>query len=113
MQKDHKHRLKALVSEDFEYDISLNKDIMILITAISNEVHRFTLTFNKLLRKKRYTHSELDLIPGIGPTRKKILFEKFGSIDQIKNSEMEQLENTKGIDKKTAKAIYQFFHHKN
>jgi excinuclease ABC subunit C len=109
MQKDYRHKLVAIVSDNIHYDISLNKDVMHLLVDISNEVHRFTLYYNKLLRKKRYITSELDSIQGIGSTRKKILFESFGSLEKIQNATVQELEAIDGIDKKTAKSIYQFF----
>jgi excinuclease ABC subunit C len=81
-----------------------------LLQRIRNEAHRFAVEYHRKLRKKRTITSELDQIPGIGPARRKILLSHFGSVEKIKQADLEALQKTKGIDKKVAENIYKYFH---
>jgi excinuclease ABC subunit C len=54
--------------------------------------------------------SELDEIKGVGITRKRQLFKHFGSIEAVKKASIEQLEQVKGLNKVSAKAVYDHFH---
>jgi len=53
--------------------------------------------------------SQLDDINGIGPARRKALMNHFNSIENIKNAELSELEQTKGMNKKAAEAVYNHF----
>jgi excinuclease ABC subunit C len=81
-----------------------------LLQRIRNEAHRFAIDYHRKLRKKRTIKSELDQIPGIGPTRRKILFSHFGSVERIKQASLEQLLQIEGISQKVAENIYNYFH---
>lgn len=50
-----------------------------LVQRIRDEAHRFAVTYNRKLRTKRTIRSELATIPGVGPSRQKLLLERFGS----------------------------------
>jgi excinuclease ABC subunit C len=81
-----------------------------LLQRIRNEAHRFAVEYHRKLRKKRTITSELDQIPGIGPARRKILLSHLGSVEKIKQADLEALQKTKGINKKVAENIYKYFH---
>ena len=49
--------------------------------------------------------SELDIINGIGPKKKKALINSFGSIKNIRNASYEELIRLKEINKKDAEKI--------
>ena len=55
-----------------------------LVQRIRDEAHRFAITAHRKRRKNQGLASRLDVIPGIGPTRRKALLKKFGSVDGIK-----------------------------
>ena len=59
---------------------------------VRDEAHRFGVTYHRILRNKRVISSELDSIPGIGPKRKELLLKTFGSVKQIKNATLGELE---------------------
>ncbi len=80
-----------------------------LLQRIRDESHRFAITYHRNLRAKRYG-SSLDKINGVGPKKRKILIEHFERIDDIKNASVETLESISGIDKRTARAVYDYFH---
>jgi excinuclease ABC subunit C len=80
-----------------------------LLERIRDEAHRFAITYHKRLRSKKVDESELDSIPGIGKKRKRILLERFGSVERIRSLGIEELAALEGIDEKTAKNIIGHF----
>ena len=52
----------------------------------------------------------LDEIEGVGPNKKRDLLKYFGSSEQIKIAQLNEIEKVKGINKNIAKKIYNFFH---
>ncbi len=54
------------------------------------------------LRSRRLTHSMLDQIPGVGPTRRKSLLEHFGSLAEIRSASIDKLTEVSGISDATA-----------
>lgn len=109
MAKDNKHRTKSLVYKGKEYEMLSNMPLLRLITEIQDETHRVAIDYNRMLRAKRYTHSELDEIEGIGEIRKKALLKHFKSLAAIKKADVNQLEEVDGINYNIALKIYNFF----
>ncbi|MBQ7602748.1 MAG: excinuclease ABC subunit UvrC [Clostridia bacterium] len=81
-----------------------------LLQRLRDESHRFAITFHKSLRNK--VSSVLDEIAGIGKVKQKILYKNFKSIDAISCASIQELENIKGITKKDAQAIFNYFNEK-
>ncbi len=81
-----------------------------LITAIRDEAHRFAITYHRNRREKRTISSELDRITGIGPKRRAALIEAFRDMNSIRNASIEEINNVKGVDISTARAVYDYFH---
>jgi excinuclease ABC subunit C len=84
-----------------------------LITRIRDEAHRFAISFHRSRRRKRTLKSELEEIPGIGENTKFILLKELGSVESIKDANIDTLTNIKGIGEKTALSIYNYFHKEN
>ncbi|RKD25267.1 Excinuclease ABC subunit C [Caminicella sporogenes DSM 14501] len=112
MVKDDKHRTKGLVYENREVLLDKRSFSFKLIAKIQDEVHRFAITYHKVLRDKAMIQSVLDKIPGIGKKRKTELLKHFGLIENIKNASVEDLEAVKGMNKKVAENVYNFFNSK-
>ncbi|QVK18979.1 excinuclease ABC subunit UvrC [Mycoplasmatota bacterium] len=91
--KDDKHKTSDLLDGDTLEIIPLNKHTKTfqLLMNIQEEVHRFAITFHRSLRSKKMTKSFLDDIDGIGPKRKKLLLNHFGSIKKIKEATEDEL----------------------
>jgi excinuclease UvrABC nuclease subunit len=68
-----------------------------LVQRIRDEAHRFAITAHRKRRSKQGLASRLDVIPGIGPARRKALLNAFGSIDGIKDASAEKIAEIKGI----------------
>lgn len=62
-----------------------------LLQRIRDETHRFALARHRGRRGKRSLRSRLDEISGIGPRRKRVLLERFGTIERILAAEEPEL----------------------
>lgn len=76
-----------------------------LIQRIRDEAHRFAITSHRRLRTKKGLASRLDAVPGIGPARRKLLLQHFGSIYDIQRASIEELTAVNGITPKLAQAL--------
>ncbi|MGL4977311.1 MAG: excinuclease ABC subunit UvrC [Cetobacterium sp.] len=79
-------------TENIPYIFSKSDEALKILQRVRDEAHRFGVTYHRLLRNKRVISSQLDTIPGIGPKRKEILLKTFGSVKQIQNATLEELE---------------------
>jgi excinuclease ABC subunit C len=68
-----------------------------LLQRLRDEAHRFAITFHKKLRSKQAYKSSLDDIPGIGPKKKKLLIQKFGSVKAVREASREELSSLVGV----------------
>ncbi len=110
MVKDDNHRTRGLYFNNLELPIDTRSEGFKLITRIQDEAHRFAIEYHRSLRSKAQVHSALDEIPGIGPARRKALMRQFGSIEEIRNADVEKLQEVPEINAKTAQQIYDFLH---
>lgn len=78
-----------------------------LIQQLRDEAHRFAITFHRKLRAKRNLTSSLDMVPGIGPKRKAMLFQIFGSLEKIKQAPVSQLATLPNMNKALAKKLHE------
>ena len=104
MVKNDKHQTRALIDENRK-EVKLSEKLMNLITLFQDTVHDTAIGYHKKLRDKEITKSELDEIDGIGPTKKKALLQHFGSVEKIKEADINELMKVKGITEELAKKI--------
>ena len=104
MVKNDKHQTRVLIDEN-KNEIEISIRLFNLITEFQNTVHNTAITYHRKLRDKEITKSELDNIKGIGEKKKNILLKKFGSVQKIKEASIDEISDTKGIDKELAKKI--------
>jgi excinuclease ABC subunit C len=76
-----------------------------LLQRIRDEAHRFAITAHRKARGRIGVASRLDAIPGIGPVRRKVLLERFGDIEGIRQASLEELLAVKGITEEIARAL--------
>lgn len=110
MVKDRKHRTRELVTPQGMVSIIQMPHIYSFIGSIQEEVHRFAITYHRQMRKKDSMASALQNIPGVGKTLQKRLLKELKGLKGIKEASLEQLEGVERMPKKTAKAIYEYFH---
>ena len=81
-----------------------------LIQEIRDEAHRFAITGHRQRRGKKYFHSALEDIPGIGAKRRQALLKHVGGMKELKRASMEQLARAPGISLALAEKIYRVLH---
>ncbi|MCP4535890.1 MAG: excinuclease ABC subunit UvrC [Chloroflexi bacterium] len=78
---------------------------LFLVQRVRDEAHRFAITHHRTRRRKAGVASQLDSIPGVGPSRRKTLLKAFGSLDAIRMASVEQLAAVPGIPRTVALAV--------
>ncbi len=76
-----------------------------LLQRIRDEAHRYGITAHRNKRTKLGMASQLDSIPGIGPTRRKSLLKHFGSVDKIREASVAELIVVQGMTRAAAESI--------
>ncbi len=76
-----------------------------ILTGLRDEAHRFAITYHRKLREQTSLESELDYVVGIGEKRKKLLLQKFKSIDEIKQADVEEIASIKTFNRILAERI--------
>ncbi len=109
MVKDDRHRTRAIVSDTGEIAIRPNRAVFTFVTNIQDEVHRYSIGFNRQQRK-RVLGSSLEEIPGIGRKRTKELMRFFRTIKNISGASIEELEQAPGMTHPAAVNVYNYFH---
>jgi excinuclease ABC subunit C len=76
-----------------------------LVQRVRDEAHRFAITHHRARRRRAGVASQLDSIPGVGPSRRKALLKAFGSIDGIRAASVEQVAAVPGIPRAVALTV--------
>ncbi|MGE3598423.1 MAG: excinuclease ABC subunit UvrC [Dehalococcoidia bacterium] len=82
-----------------------NSEGLYLVQRIRDEAHRFAITFHRSIRGKQGVRSALDEIPGIGPSRKKALIKKFGSVRGVREASIDEIAATSGFTATLAEKV--------
>ncbi len=85
-----------------------NSQALFLVQRVRDEAHRFAVTFHRERRQKSSVQSALDLVPGIGPKRKRALLRKFGSVKGIKEATPEEVAAVPGMTLKMVEKMKQY-----
>lgn len=78
-----------------------------LLQFIRDEAHRFALSLHRKRRARKSFASRLNMIPGIGPKKRRLLLERYDSLEEIINAEEKEL--TSLVGRKAAEAIKKIF----
>ncbi|MGB5884173.1 MAG: helix-hairpin-helix domain-containing protein, partial [Desulfobulbales bacterium] len=84
--------------------------VLFFMMQVRDEAHRFGISLHRRLRRKSALASELDTVPGIGPSRRKMLLKTLGSLAKVKKAELLELAAVPGIGMELAEQIWDFFH---
>jgi len=87
------------------YILTRGSQGLFLVQRIRDEAHRFAITFHRNLRSKSARQSALDLVPGIGPKRKRQLVRQFGSLKGIREASLDDLAASPGMTRKLAERV--------
>jgi len=109
--KDRRHvkgSEKLITADDRELTLT-NSPLALLIMKVRDETHRFSIEYNRMLRKNKIKTFLTD-IPGLGPSREKILLNYFRSANDIKSATLDELKMVKGIPVPIAINIFNYIH---
>ena len=84
-----------------------NSQSLYLVQRIRDEAHRFAITYHRNLRSKGSLKSSIDLVTGIGPKRKRMLLRRFGSIQGIKEADIDDIAAVPGLTRSLAMRLKQ------
>lgn len=76
-----------------------------LLQRARDEAHRFGVAYSRQRRSARTITSELLTIPGIGPSRRRALLEKFGSLAGVRSASPAELAATPGFSAVLAERV--------
>lgn len=79
-----------------------------LLQRIRDEAHRFAISYHHKLSRKETLAASLEAIPGIGPKRRRALMERFGSLEALRNAEVDEIASIPGITRSLALRIKEF-----
>jgi len=76
-----------------------------LVQRIRDEAHRFAVTYHRNVRQKQAVTSQIDRVPGVGPTRRKALIKAFGSVRGIKAASADEIAAVPGMTTRLAETV--------
>jgi excinuclease ABC subunit C len=96
--------------EDDPIVLDRRSPVLHVIQKIRDESHRFAVTYHRKRRQMRDRTSELDAIPGVGPTTRQRLLEHFGSVRSLQQAALKNPDAlTAVVNKATAEKIRTYF----
>ncbi len=90
--------------------LDLGSPALQTLQKIRDEAHRFAITYHKKVRARRTISSELDRIPGVGPTVRTSLLKSLGSARGVRAASVAELAGVPKVTPKLAQRIHDHFH---
>ena len=81
-----------------------------LIQRIRDEAHRFAITGHRRRRARRYNESVLEVVPGLGPAKRRALLKHFGGLQGVMRAGVADLTEVSGIGAALARSLYDHLH---
>jgi excinuclease ABC subunit C len=76
-----------------------------LLQRARDEAHRFAVSYSRRRRVKRTITSELLTVPGVGPRRRRLLLERFGSVAGVRTATPAEIAALPGFSQRLADRI--------
>jgi excinuclease ABC subunit C len=76
-----------------------------LLQQARDEAHRFAITYNRKRRTMRTVTSELLKVPGIGPVKRRMLLQEFGSVQGVREAGEEAIAKLPGFNVDRARKL--------
>lgn len=108
MVKDSKHKTRAIAIDGGEISISSYKSAFHFVTSIQDEVHRFSINYQKKVHKKSSFEITLTRVDGIGAKKASAILKAFKTKSELKLATIEQLKETAKVSDKIATELYDF-----
>jgi excinuclease ABC subunit C len=81
-----------------------------LIQRVRDEAHRFAITGHRRRRARRYNESVLEVVPGLGPAKRRALLKHFGGLQGVMRAGVADLTQVAGIGATLARSLYDHLH---
>jgi excinuclease ABC subunit C len=81
-----------------------------LIQRIRDEAHRFAISGHRKKRARRYNESVLEVVPGLGPAKRRALLKHFGGLQGVLRAGIADLTQVSGIGAALARTLYDHLH---
>ena len=94
-----------LPGEDSPVIMPRTSEGLYLLQRVRDEAHRFAITYHRAKRSAAQTVSELDQVPGLGPSRRAALLKHFGSVRRLRQATPEQIAEVPGLGPRLAEVI--------
>lgn len=112
LKKDDRHRTNAIIDSSLRtLELSKESKLFLFLTKIQDEVHNYAISYHRNIKNKGMFASYLDFIPTIGDKKKKLLLKKYGSLEEIKKANNEELSSLVG--KKTTEILNNYINTRN
>ena len=108
LKKDDHHKTNSIIDKDLNtINIDSHSNLFLYLANIQEEVHRYAITYHRTIKNKGMLSSMLEMVPGIGDSRRKALLKEFSSLKKIKEASIEDLEKILPHD--VAESLYNYF----
>jgi excinuclease ABC subunit C len=85
--------------------LARNSNALFLLQQVRDEAHRFAVGYHQKLRDRRRLESPIDLVPGIGASRRRALLRHFGSLARLREASEQEIAEVPGIGPSLAAEI--------
>lgn len=108
MVKDSKHRTRAIAKDGGEIAIAGYKSAFRFVTNVQDEVHRFSINYQRASHKKTTFELTLTRVDGVGPKKAAAILKAFKTKAELREATPEQLRQVAKISLETAQELYHF-----
>lgn len=112
MVKDDRHRTRAIAENGGEIAISPVREVFHFVTAVQDEVHRFSIRYSREKHGKSNFELTITEAEGIGPKRAAALLKHFKTMKALRSATEEELASVPGMSVPAAKSLREFFENK-
>jgi excinuclease ABC subunit C len=77
----------------------------LMLLRLRDEAHRFAITYHRRRARKELVASALGEVPGLGPTRQKLLLQNYASLEDLKGADVEELRAKGRLPLKVAREL--------
>jgi len=94
-----------LLGRDEPLRLSRRSPSLKLLQRARDEAHRFAVSYSRRKRSQRTITSELLTIPGVGPRRRRLLLERFGSVAGVRTATPDEIASLPGFSHTLAERV--------
>lgn len=110
MVKDSRHRTRAIAKDGGEIAISGNRAAFSFVTTVQDEVHRYSINYQKTVHKQSALEITITRVPGIGKKKAEMLLKAYKTRAELLAAAPEELQKTAKVKEETAQELYDFLH---